>query len=243
MLFAPNIAWRDYPLARNVRAAIGRDDVTVVVENDANAAGWAEFAYGAGEDATNFVMLTIGTGLGAAIVTDGVMLRGAYGFAAELGHLRVVPDGVKCGCGQRGCWEQYASGSALTREARAHATKHPKSAAALIDAAGGSAQDITGPLVTQLAAAGDEFSVGRLAELGRWIGEGCASLAAVLDPQLFVIGGGVIDAGDLVLDPAREAFSTHLSAKGHRPSVPIVGAAMGNDAGMVGAAALARLEA
>ena len=243
VLFAPNIAWRDYPLARNVRAAIGRDDVAVVVENDANAAGWAEFAYGAGEDATNFVMLTIGTGLGAAIVTDGVMLRGAYGFAAELGHLRVVPDGIKCGCGQRGCWEQYASGSALTREARAQATKHPKNAAALIDAAGGSAQDITGPLVTQLAAAGDAFSVGQLGELGRWIGEGCASLAAVLDPQLFVIGGGVIDAGDLVLDPAREAFSTHLSAKGHRPSVPIVGAAMGNDAGMVGAAALARLEA
>ena len=126
VLFAPNIAWRDYPLARNVRAAIARDDVAVVVENDANAAGWAEFAYGAGADAKNLVMLTIGTGLGAAIVNEGVMVRGAYGFAAELGHLRVVPDGVPCGCGQRGCWEQYASGSALTREARAQAISAPR---------------------------------------------------------------------------------------------------------------------
>ena len=243
VLFAPNIAWRDYPLARNVRAAIARDDVAVVVENDANAAGWAEFAYGAGADAKNLVMLTIGTGLGAAIVNEGVMVRGAYGFAAELGHLRVVPDGVPCGCGQRGCWEQYASGSALTREARAQAIAHPKRAAALLDAAGGDAQAITGPLVTELAFAGDEFSVGQLAELGRWIGEGCASLAAVLDPELFVVGGGVIAAGDLVLDAAREAFASHLSAKGHRPAVSIVAAAMGNDAGMVGAAALARLEA
>ena len=243
VLFAPNIAWRDYPLARKVRDAIGREDVAVVVENDANAAGWAEFEFGAGADATNLVMLTIGTGLGAAIVADGVMLRGAYGFAAELGHLRVVPDGLACGCGQHGCWEQYASGSALTRSARTQAAEDPKRAAALIDAAGGSPLDIKGPLITELAAKGDSFSVGLLAELGRWIGEGCASLAAVLDPQLFVVGGGVVEAGDLVLDPAREALSTHISAKGHRPPVPIVGAAMGNDAGMVGAAALARLEA
>ena len=243
VLFAPNIAWRDYPLARNVSHAIGRDDVRVVVENDANAAGWAEFEFGAGADTKNLVMLTIGTGLGAAIVSDGVMLRGAYGFAAELGHLRVVPDGVLCGCGQRGCWEQYASGSALTREAREQAQLHPKRAEALVEAAGGVALDITGPLVTELAAKGDDFSVGLLAWLGQWIGEGCATLAAVLDPELFVVGGGVIGAGDLVLDPARVAFSEHLSARGHRPSVPIVAAAMGNDAGMVGAAALARLEA
>lgn len=243
VLFAPNIAWRDYPLARNVRDAIGRDDISVVVENDANAAGWAEFAYGAGDDSRNMVMLTIGTGLGAAIVADGHMLRGAYGFAAELGHLRVVPDGEPCGCGQRGCWEQYASGSALTREARTQAAQRPQEAAALIEAAGGDPAAITGPLVTKVAFTGDEFSVGLLAQLGRWIGEGCATLAAVLDPELFVVGGGVIEAGDLVLDAARDAFAEHLSAKGHRPTVPIVAAAMGNDSGMVGAAALARAEA
>ena len=242
VLFAPNIAWRDYPLARNVREAIERDDVAVVVENDANAAGWAEFAYGAGVSARNMVLLTIGTGLGAAIVADGTMLRGAYGFAAELGHLRVVPDGEPCGCGQKGCWEQYASGSALTRAARRHAAAEPDAAAELIAAAGGDIAAITGPLITQLAFTGDDFSVGQLAELGRWIGEGCATIAAVLDPEIFVVGGGVIDAGDLLLDSARESLASHLSAKGHRPTVPIVAAAMGNDAGIVGAAALARLE-
>src|SRR5690606_33520647 len=115
-------------------------------------------------------------------------------------------------------------------------------AAALIEAAGGDPAAITGPLVTKVAFTGDPFSVGLLADLGRWIGEGCATLAAVLDPELFVIGGGVVEAGDLVLEPAREAFESHLSAKGHRPVVPIVAAAMGNDSGMVGAAALARAE-
>ena len=242
VLFAPNIAWREYPLAQKVATAIGRSDMHVVVENDANAAGWAEYAYGSGTDAQNMVMLTIGTGLGAAIVSDGVMVRGAYGFAAELGHLRVVPDGEPCGCGQRGCWEQYASGSALTREARRGAEQRPDAAAALIAAAGGDVTAITGPLVTELAFTGDEFCVAQLAELGRWIGEGCASLAAVLDPELFVVGGGVIGAGDLLLDPARAAFLSHLSAVGHRTAAPIVAAAMGNDAGIVGAAALARLE-
>ncbi|MCR6713232.1 MAG: ROK family glucokinase [Demequina sp.] len=242
VLFAPNIAWREYPLAQRVASAIGRLDIDVVVENDANAAGWAEFAYGSGSDSQHMVMLTIGTGLGAAIVADGRMLRGAYGFAAELGHLRVVPNGEPCGCGQRGCWEQYASGSALTREARKAAAAHPKRAAALIEAAGGDPSAIKGPMITELAFKGDEFSVGQLAELGRWIGEGCAGLAAVLDPERFVVGGGVIGAGDLLLDPAREALSSHLSARGHRTQAPIVAAAMGNDAGIVGAAALARLE-
>jgi len=242
VLFAPNISWREYPLAQKVASAIGRSDMHVVVENDANAAGWAEYAYGSGTDARNMLMLTIGTGLGAAIVADGVMLRGAYGFAAELGHVRVVPDGEPCGCGQRGCWEQYASGSALTREARRGAAARPDAAAALLAAAGGEVDAITGPLVTELAFTGDEFCVAQLAELGRWIGEGCASLAAVLDPELFVVGGGVIGAGDLLLDPARVAFASHLSAAGHRTTAPIVAAAMGNDAGIVGAAALARLE-
>ena len=242
VLFAPNIAWREYPLAQKVGAAIGRLDVEVVVENDANAAGWAEFAYGSGSDCKNMVMLTIGTGLGAAIVADGQMLRGAYGFAAELGHVRVVPDGEPCGCGQRGCWEQYASGSALTRETRSLAAAHPQQAAKLIEAAGGDAAAIKGPQITKLAFEGDEFSLARLADLGRWIGEGCATLAAVLDPERFVVGGGVIGAGDLLLDPARSAFSAHLSARGHRTMAPIVAAAMGNDAGIVGAAALARLE-
>jgi len=240
MTFAPNIAWRDYPLGDNIRALIGRDDLTVVVENDANAAGWAEYVHGAGKGTGTMVMLTIGTGLGAAIVVNGELVRGAYGFAAELGHLCLVPDGLPCGCGQRGCWEQYASGSALTREARRAAADRPVRAASLLERAGGDPANIKGPHVTHAAMEGDELAIELLADLGRAIGEGCASIAAVLDPEVFVIGGGVIAAGDLMLGPAREAFAKHLTASGHRPLPPILAADMANDAGIVGAAALAR---
>ncbi len=240
VIFAPNIAWRQYPLAERVSALIGRDDIRVVVENDANAAGWAEFQYGAGRHAQNMVMLTIGTGLGAAMVVDGSLVRGAYGFAAELGHVRMVPGGHPCGCGRRGCWEQYASGSALVREARRAASERSVRAAGLLALAGGTAAGIQGPHVTAAAVAGDELAIELLNELGGWIGEGCASLAAVLDPEIYVIGGGVIAAGELLLAPSRDAFSDNVPAKGHRIIAPIVAADMGNDAGIVGAAALAR---
>lgn len=240
VLFAPNIAWREYPLAERIETLIGRDDLQVVVENDANAAGWAEFRYGAGRDVRNMVMLTIGTGLGSAIIADGQLVRGAYGFAAELGHVRVQPGGHPCGCGRRGCWEQYASGSALVREARRAASERPVRAAGLMGLAGGNAAAIEGPHVTLAATDGDELGIELLAELGGWIGTGCASLAAVLDPESFVVGGGVIAAGDLMLASARTAYAEHLPAAGHRPIAPILAAAMGNDAGIVGAAALAR---
>jgi glucokinase len=243
MVFGPNIAaWRDYPLAQKVRELVERD-VTVVVENDANAAGWAEFVYGAGRETTNMVMLTLGTGLGGGLVVDGQLVRGAYGFAAEPGHVRVVPNGHLCGCGHRGCWEQYASGSALVREARREALENPERSAAIIELAGGDPGAIIGQNVTKAALAGDPLAVSLLAELGRWLGEGCASLAAVLDPEVYVIGGGVIAAGDLILDSARDAYERALPAGGHRPVAPIVAADMGNDAGIVGAAALARVGA
>ncbi|GIG54713.1 ROK family glucokinase [Demequina activiva] len=240
VLFAPNIAWREYPLADKVEALIDRDDVNVVVENDANAAGWGEYRFGAGRDVQAMIMLTIGTGLGAAIISDGQLVRGAYGFAAELGHVRVQPGGHPCGCGHRGCWEQYASGSALVREARRAARERPVRAAGLLRLAGGDVAAISGPDVTRAAADGDELGIELLGELGAWIGTGSASLAAVLDPEMFVVGGGVIAAGDLMLEPAREAYREALPALGHRPVAPIVAAAMGNDAGIVGAAALAR---
>jgi glucokinase len=240
VLFAPNIAWREYPLADKVSALINRSDISVVVENDGNAAGWAEYKYGAGRDVKNMVMLTIGTGLGAAMVVDGNLVRGEYGFGAELGHFRVVPGGHPCGCGHRGCWEQYASGSALVREAQRAGVERPVRAATLLELAGGNVSDISGPMVTKAAVDGDELGIELLSELGSWIGQGCASLAAVLDPALFVVGGGVIGAGDLMLEPARVAYSDYLPARGHRPVVPIVAADMGNDAGIVGAAALAR---
>jgi glucokinase len=243
MVFGPNIAaWRDYPLAAKVRELVERD-VTVVVENDANAAGWAEFVYGAGRGTSTMIMLTLGTGLGAGMVVDGNLVRGAYGFAAELGHMRVVPNGHLCGCGHRGCWEQYTSGSALVREARREALENPERSAAIIELAGGDPAAIIGQHVTKAALAGDPLAVSLLAELGTWLGEGCASLAAVLDPEVYVIGGGVIAAGDLILDSARDAYERALPAGGHRPVAPIVAADMGNDAGIVGAAALARVRA
>jgi glucokinase len=240
VLFAPNIAWRDYPLRDRVRALL-HDDVPVVVENDANAAGWAEFRFGAGRHVADMLMLTVGTGLGGAVVVGGKLVRGAWGVAAEVGHMRVVPGGHYCGCGHEGCWEQYASGSALVRDAQAAMVVDAERGATLLRLAGGDPQALEGPQITQAAQDGDPLAVDLLAQLGRWIGEGSASVAALLDPEVVVIGGGVGAAGDLLLDPARKAFSDQLSARGHRPEAKIMLASMGNEAGMVGAADLARI--
>lgn len=238
VLFAPNIAWRDYALRDRLEPHI---DVPVVVENDANAAGWAEYRFGAGRGVSDMVMLTVGTGLGGAIVVNSTLLRGAHGVAAEIGHIRMVPDGHMCGCGHPGCWEQYASGGALTRQARAAAVAYPHRATALLDLAGGDPEQIKGPHVTYVAQQGDPLGIELLAELGGWLGAGTADLVAVLDPAVVVIGGGVCAAGDLLLVPVREAFENALSARGHRPEPSITLAQMQNDAGLVGAADLARV--
>jgi glucokinase len=238
--FTPNLPWRDHPLRDRVAAALGLD-VPIVVANDANAAGWAEFRFGVGRDVSDMLLLTIGTGLGGAVVVAGRLVVGAWGMAGEVGHMRVVPDGQLCGCGQSGCWEQYASGSALVREARSAAATDPDRAARLLELADGDPERITGPAVTTAALDGDPLAVDLLADVGRWIGEGSATVAALLDPELVVIGGGVAAAGDLLLAPAREAFAAHLSARGFRPEATFALASMGNDAGIVGAADLARL--
>jgi glucokinase len=240
VLFAPNIAWRDYPLEANVRALLNRD-VRVVVENDANAAGWAEFRFGAGRDVQDMLLLTVGTGLGGAIIVGGNLVRGAWGVAAEVGHMRVVPNGHYCGCGNEGCWEQYASGSALVRDAQAALVTQPERATRLLGLAGKDISALEGPHVTDAARQGDPLAIELLAELGRWIGEGSASVAALLDPALIVIGGGVGAAGELVLGPARRAYESSLSARGFRPLAEFALADMGNEAGIVGAADLARI--
>ncbi len=237
VMFTPNLALRDVPLRRNLESRLG---LPVVVENDANAAAWAEFAFGAGADVDDLLLLTIGTGVGGGIVLGGRLLRGAFGIAAEVGHLRMVPGGHACGCGNRGCLEQYASGSALVRNARQRAIGGAPETRALVDRAGGDASAITGPMVTASAQAGDPFSVELLAELGRWLGEGIAALATVLDPAVTVIGGGVSQAGDLLLEPARAAFLGEVIARGHRPVQDVRLARLGNRAGIIGAADLAR---
>lgn len=239
VVFAANLNWRDRPLAANVEALV---DLPVVVENDANAAGWAEFRFGPAADASNMLMMTVGTGLGGAIVVDGRLLRGAGGFAAEIAHLTAVPDGQWCGCGNRGCLEQYTAGTALVRSVRAAASTGDPLLAPMLAAAGGDVEAIDGPLVTELATAGDPGARRHLAELGSWLGFGAASIAAVLDPEIIVIGGGVSEAGDLLLGPAQDRFAAALTARAHRRLAPFVQASFGNRAGMIGAADLARTD-
>ena len=237
VLFAPNLAWRDVRVRDQVTAAIG---LPSVVENDANAAAWGEFRFGAAEDVDDMIFVTVGTGIGGGLVLTGALYRGAHGIGAEIGHMRVVPGGHRCGCGNRGCLEQYASGSALVREARVAATSNPRAAGRLLELAGGDPMMITGPMVTKAAEAGDELALALLAELGRRLGEALASLTALLDPAVFVIGGGVSAAGALLLGPTRQAYSANVTGKGYRPEAEIRVTTLGNDAGIVGAADLAR---
>ena len=237
VLFAPNLVWRGEPLRDDIAARVG---LPVVVENDANAAAWAEYRFGAGRDASDLVCVTVGTGIGGGIVLDGQLYRGRFGIGAEFGHKRVVPDGRRCGCGQRGCWEQYCSGRALLHEAREIADVQPEYGARLLARGGGEPEGIEAFEVTQAAREGDPAAVACFEEVGRWLGQGLADLAAVLDPSLFVVGGGVADAGELLLAPARRTFAEQLTGTGHRPLAGIRLAELGNEAGLVGAADLAR---
>lgn len=236
--YAPNINWRNEPLRQRL---LERLDLDVTVDNDANAAGWAEFRFGAGRLYSDMTMLTIGTGVGGAIVTQDRLFRGGFGAGAEIGHLRVVPDGLPCGCGARGCIEQYGSGRALLRMANAIADVGGIGLA-LADARSESGE-LTGDQVGRLIADGDAGALQALRELGGWLGAACASLAAVLDPQVFVFGGGVAAAGDLLLEPVRDAFLAHLPARGFHPEPRFATAELVNDAGVVGAADLARIHA
>lgn len=219
MLFAPNLPWADVPVRRLVEDRLG---IPVDVENDANCAAWAEYRYGAGKGEPDLVCLTVGTGIGAGILIGGRLYRGRFGIAGEPGHLGVVQDGFACGCGNSGCLEQYASGTALIRYASDRGL------------------DADGPDITAAAKAGDERAVAAFAEVGRWLGLALADVASVLDPGVFVIGGGVADAGDLLLEPARVSFAAHLPSSAYRPLADIRPALLGNDAGLVGAADLAR---
>ncbi len=237
VVYAPNLAWRDEPLRDRLGETI---DVPVVIENDANAAAWAEHRFGAARGERHVVLVTAGTGIGTGIVVDGALYRGGHGMAGEGGHMTVVRDGLLCGCGQRGCWEQYASGNALVRLARERAAAEPERAQVLLRLGGGEPDGIDGREVTEAAEAGDPVALGCFADVGRWLGEGLANIAALLDPSVFVVGGGVADAGDLLLAPARTAYAARLTGGSHRTHAEIRVAALGNEAGLVGAADLAR---
>jgi glucokinase len=238
VLFAPNLIWRNEPLKDRVSKLV---DLPLVVENDANCHAWAETKFGAARGQRDVMAVILGTGIGGGIVLDGSLYRGGFGIAGEIGHVRVVPDGRLCGCGNRGCWEQYASGNALVREAREMAKLAPASLPYLLTAVHGDVDAINGPLVTEAANAGDEGARQCLDVVGRWVGQGLADLATILDPGCFVIGGGPAEAGPLLMDPARESFLHTLTGGAYRPHALVVRAELGSAAGLVGAADLARL--
>lgn len=240
ILFAPNLAWRNEPLRELIQAQV---DIPLMLENDGNVAAWAEFTFGAARDADDsMVLITVGTGIGSGIVLGGKLVTGAYGIAAELGHVVLVPGGHLCGCGRLGCLEQYASGNALVRFAQQAAKDDPETAPQLLGLAGGAVEAINGPLVTKAARAGDPASLASFDKIGYWLASGLADLVQVLDPQVLVIGGGVIEAGDLLMAPVRRYFDEALAQRGRLPVGEVRPALLGNKAGVVGAADLARLE-
>jgi glucokinase len=232
--FAPNLAWRNMPIAQRMRDALG---LPCQLDNDASMAAYGEFRFGAGRGYRHLLLVAVGTGIGGGIVADGRLFRGAHGFAAEIGHIIVEPGGPLCGCGNRGCWEQVAAGRAIGRMGREAVVEHPHSI--LWRLAEGDPANVTGKVVTHAAMQGDPVAVGIVAEAGRRLGEGIAGLVNVLDPQVVVVGGGVIVAGDLLLDPARASYQEAVEGPGYRPRLPIVPAQLGNDAGAVGAATVA----
>jgi glucokinase len=218
--FAPHLPWQD----EGVRARLAeRWSAPVVLDNDANCAARAELTYGAVGDAESAVVVTLGTGIGGALILEGEVLRGYNGMAGEFGHNQVVPGGRPCECGGTGCWEQYCSGNALTRFVRDQGV-----------------EDLAGPAITAAAAAGDPVALAAFDEVGTWLGVGVANLVASFDPQIVVIGGGLSAAGDLLLEPARRALRESLVGAGHRTVPPVVRAALGPEAGAIGAADLAR---
>jgi glucokinase len=210
----------------------------VVVDNDATCAVIGEWVHGAAAGCTDAVMVTLGTGIGGGIIANGAVVRGAHGFAGEIGHMVVDPSGPACPCGKRGCWERFASGSGLGRLAReaAHAGRLDE----VLRRAGGDPEAVRGEHVTAAAADGDPGAQAVLEELGWWLALGLANLANALDPAVFVLGGGLVDALDLVLEPVRAAFDDMVEGRVRRSRVMIRLALLGERAGAVGAALLAR---
>lgn len=236
ILGAPNISWRDLHLKAMLSDRLG---VPVIVDNDANVAALGEALHGGGRGAGDQLMVTVGTGIGGGIIIGGHIYRGHYGLGAEIGHIVLDPNGPPCGCGNRGCWEQYASGTAIGRLARERIAEAPESS--LISKAGGDASAITGEVVGEAAVAGELFAIEIVAEAGRMLGVGMASLVNIFDPEVLVVGGGAAAGlGELLLAPARDAMASFIIGREWRTPVRVVGAALGNDAGVVGAAALAR---
>jgi glucokinase len=237
VMFSPHLDWRREPLRARVAERIR---LPVVVDNDANTMALAECRFGAGRGHRFVLCVTLGTGIGGALVLDNRVYRGANGMAGEFGHMQVVPEGHWCECGNRGCWEQYASGNALIRDARELVRSSSPMAHRLRDLVDGDADALEGPQITEAAREGDPLSIELLADVGRWLGVGLAGMAAAFDPGCIIIGGGLSEAGDLLLEPTRQAFSRSLTGRGHRTEPVVTQAELGPNAGFIGAADMAR---
>jgi len=224
----------DLPLATLLA---DRSGLPVVVDNDANCHAVAEQRCGAARGEDEALVVTLGTGIGAGIITGGRLLHGANGFAGEPGHMVLDPKGPPCPCGKRGCWEQFASGTGLGRLARDAALAGRLAAAVAL--AGGDPERVRGEHVTAAAREGDADCLAVLDELAWWIALGLANLANILDPSTIVIGGGLVEAADLLLPPVRAGFAELVMAGDQRPEVSIVAAELGERAGAIGAALLA----
>ncbi len=237
VLFAPHLPWRCAPVAQRMAESLA---LPVVLEHDANAAAWAEHRFGAASSGRVVLLVAIGTGIGAALLIDGQLFRGAHGVAPELGHLRVVPGGRACPCGKHGCWERYCSGTGLAATALEMLAADPARSPILAREVSAEPGSLTGRRVMSAARDGDRLAMAALNELAGWLGEGLAVAGDVFDPDLIVVGGGVGVSAALFLDSAREHYTTRLTGAGHRPLARIRAAQLGETAGLVGAAELAR---
>ena len=238
LYYAPNIAtWRDIPLRKLIADQV---DIPVLLENDANAAGWAEFQFGAAREVNSMIMLTIGTGVGGAVINAGSLMQGGFGIAGELGHVLVEPNGKKCGCGLKGCLESYASGTALLKAAIALADSSNPLGERLRELKGPN-EKLTGELVYQAIKEGDAGAISLLDTVANYLGLAIGScFVPVLDPEIAVIGGGVSAVGERLISSIKEATLAHLPAGGFRPEIQVVSAHFLNQAGIIGAADLAR---
>jgi glucokinase len=230
---APNLhAIEGIPLKDELEERTG---LATTVENDANAAAWGEFRFGAGSEVDHLVFLTLGTGVGGGVISHGVLLRGAQGSGGELGHVTIQANGPRCACGNRGCLEALASGTAISRRARELAVEKPDSALGRFAAE----RKVLGEDVTRLAREGDALALSVLEESGRWLGIGLAGFVNIFNPEVVAVGGGVMAAGELILEAAREEM--HLRARPpSRDLAEIKEATLGPKSGLLGAAALAR---
>jgi glucokinase len=234
--YAPNIpAFKRAPVRARLERATGRP---VVVDNDANVAALAEFMHGAAQDIDDFLLVTLGTGVGGGIVIGGEVFRGAHGFGAEIGHFQVDPNGPVCACGERGHWEAIASGRALGWLGRERAASG--AAPSVLARADGDLDAVTGVTVGDAAQAGDADALAIVREYAQNVAVGLVGLANILDPRVILVSGGLVELGPTLLDPLREWFAGHLEGARYRDPVEIVAAALGEEAGVVGAAVLAR---